>query len=291
MKRNNVLLIVMVLMMMLLSGCATRVKVGETGLKVNMYGSKKGVDDTVKFVTGRVWYNPITTEVHKVKTSVQRVIFTQDKREGSSQADGITFMSKGGLKVIGDFAVEYRVNEDTLRQFYIKYKSQIEDKGLDGFSRKIIRDRLRNIVNKKAESMQITEIIETGKKVIGDEAYSLLKDELLAEGILIEKVSIVNNWYLPDSVQTAISSKITATQKAEQAENELRQAKAEAKKKIAIAEGEAKANQIRQSSMTAKMIEYERMLNEREAIKKWNGTLPATMIPNTAVPFVGKVSK
>ncbi len=287
-KGSKLLLLVMAMLMF--TGCATRVKVGETGLKVNMYGSKKGVDN-VKFVTGIIWYNPMTTEVHKVKTSVQRVIFTQDAKEGSKRSDGIAFMSQGGLKVIGDFAVEYRVNEDTVRNFYIKYKSQIESRGLKGFSEKIIRDRLRGIVNKKGETMRITEIIESGKKAIGMDAFTALKNQMVTEGINIEKVSIVSNWHLPDAVKNAISAKITATQKAEQAENELRTAKAEAKKKIAIAQGEAKANQVRMSSMTKNLIDYERMVNERAAIAKWNGALPTTMIPGSAVPFVGNVSK
>lgn len=290
MKRNNVIIIGMTVAMLMLSGCSTRVKVGETGLKVNMYGSKKGVDN-VNLCVGKVWYNPVTTEVHKVKISVQRVVFTEDRTEGSSVSDGIKFMSKGGLRVVGDFAVEYRVNEDTVKSFYIKYKSQIEAKGLAGFSQKIIRDRLRNIVNAKGETMTITQIIETGKEVIGKVTIEELKRELLPEGILVEKVSIVSNWHLPEVVDKAISSKIEATQKAEQSENELRQAKAEAQKKIAIAQGEAKANQVRMSSMTQNLIDYERMVNERDAIKKWDGKLPSTMLPNTAVPFVGNVSK
>ena len=126
------------------TGCSERIKVGEAGLKVNLYGDKKGVDN-VQYVTGRVWYNPFTTEVETIQTSVQRVIFTQATNEGDPYSDGIVFMSKGGLKVIGDFAVEYQVNQEQLKHFYVKYKSRIGEQGLRDFSRSIIRDRLRTI--------------------------------------------------------------------------------------------------------------------------------------------------
>ena len=83
-----------------------------------------------------------------------------------------------------------------------------------------------------------------------------------------------------------MDSKITATQKAEQTLNEVKQAEAEAKKKIAVAKGEAEANRLRQSSLTRIMVDYERLLNERMAIEKWNGDLPSTMIPGQALPFI-----
>ena len=39
-----------------------RIDAGHEGIKVNLYGSEKGVDD-ISLVSGIVWYNPITTQV------------------------------------------------------------------------------------------------------------------------------------------------------------------------------------------------------------------------------------
>ena len=50
-----------------------------------MYGSDKGVQD-VSLVTGRVWYNPFTEEVHEVPTFVQTVdyaAFGVNAKDGS----------------------------------------------------------------------------------------------------------------------------------------------------------------------------------------------------------------
>lgn len=60
----------------------------------------------------------------------------------------------------------------------------------------------------------------------------------MEKGILVERVYFVGAFTLPDVVSDRINAKIEATQKAIQAENELRTTEAEAKKRIAEAEGE-----------------------------------------------------
>lgn len=52
---------------------------------VNLYGSDKGVDE-VAFITGAVWYNPITKSVYEYSTYVQTVDyppFTINAKDGS----------------------------------------------------------------------------------------------------------------------------------------------------------------------------------------------------------------
>ena len=52
-------------------------------------------------------------------------------------------------------------------------------------------------------------------------------------------------WFLPAQVVDAINNKISATQKAQMRENEVREAEAAAKKAIAAADGEAKSILLR----------------------------------------------
>ena len=78
-----------------------------------------------------------------------------------------------------------------------------------------------------------------------------------------------------------MNAKIEAAQRAEQRENELREAEAEARKVIAKAKGEAdsvtlramaeaKANALVSESLTSKLLAY-RLVN------KWDGRLPETV--------------
>ena len=88
------------------------------------------------------------------------------------------------------------------------------------------------------------------------------------------------HWLLGDilpAAEASINSKIAATQKAQQAENELATAEAEGKKIVALAEAEARANTVRQQSVTPQLLQL-------EAIKKWNGVLP--QVAGGATPFI-----
>ena len=60
-------------------------------------------------------------------------------------------------------------------------------------------------------------------------------------------------------------------------ENEVRQAEAEAKKKIAIANGEAAANRALASSLDPKLLEWEKLQIMRQQINKWDGKMPGVM--------------
>ena len=60
-----------VMAMMTMASCE-RIDAGHEGIKVNLYGDDKGVGE-VALVTGRVWYNPLTTEIHEYPTYVQTV--------------------------------------------------------------------------------------------------------------------------------------------------------------------------------------------------------------------------
>ena len=75
-----------------------------------------------------------------------------------------------------------------------------------------------------------------------------------------------------------MNQKITATQRAQQRENELREAEAEARifearstgkanSLLAEAKAQAEANRILANSLSATLVEYER-------VKKWDGKLP-----------------
>ena len=58
-----------ILLVVLFNSCE-RVDAGHVGVKVNMYGDNKGVDDVVA-VTGMVFYNPITTKIYEFPTFIQ----------------------------------------------------------------------------------------------------------------------------------------------------------------------------------------------------------------------------
>ena len=75
----------------------------------------------------------------------------------------------------------------------------------------------------------------------------------------------------PEEVAFAIKSKIAAIQRAEQAENERRQAVAEGEKTVALAQATARANDSINRSITPQLVQW-RQLDILNA--KWDGKFP-----------------
>jgi regulator of protease activity HflC (stomatin/prohibitin superfamily) len=57
----------------------------------------------------------------------------------------------------------------------------------------------------------------------------------------------------------------------------VRAAQAEAKKRVAIAEGEAAANRALASSLNDRLLAWERLKLQKTAIDKWDGQMPSVM--------------
>ena len=75
----------MVMASVIVFSSCERIDAGCEGIKVNLYGDDKGVGD-VALVSGRVWYNPFTTEVYEYPMYVQTVdypAFEINAKDGS----------------------------------------------------------------------------------------------------------------------------------------------------------------------------------------------------------------
>jgi regulator of protease activity HflC (stomatin/prohibitin superfamily) len=86
----------------------------------------------------------------------------------------------------------------------------------------------------------------------------------------------------PESVKQAIESKIAATQLAERAENEKRQAIAEAAKAVEIARGQAQANDLLTKSLSPQLMQWKQLEILGE---KWNGQFPQ-VVGNSGMPLL-----
>jgi len=81
----SVTIVVFFLLIFSFSGCE-RIDAGHVGVKVNLYGDGKGVDDVTE-VTGWVLYNPISTKIVEFPTFVQHKEYKQVIEDGTLVAD------------------------------------------------------------------------------------------------------------------------------------------------------------------------------------------------------------
>lgn len=253
-----------------LSGCST-VPAGHVGIKVYLLGKSKGVE-TEELGVGRYWIG-VNEELYLFPTYKQNYVWTKDEREESPDDESFRFQTKNGLEVGADVGITYYLEKDKVHSIFQKYR-----RGIDEITDKFLRNHVRDAFNEVASKMPVEAVYGAGKTRLMDQVEARVRQEVAPEGIVVEKIYLVNSFRLPETVTNALNLKIEATQRAEQRENELREATAQAEKKIAqargeaeakvkIARAEARANQIVSRSLTPQLVQYEK-------VKKWDGVLP-----------------
>ncbi len=99
---------------------------------------------------------------------------------------------------------------------------------------------------------------------------------------VVTKYALVNETF-SDAFETAIEQKQVAKQNAEKADNDLKRVKIEAEQRVAEATAEAEAIKIQAAAIQQQGgASYVNL----KAVEKWDGHLPAQMIPGGALPFL-----
>jgi regulator of protease activity HflC (stomatin/prohibitin superfamily) len=253
---------------------------GYVGIKVNLYGSDRGVDQS-NITTGYVWYCRWTTKVYEYPTFLQRTVFTKDINEDSPTNEEINFGSKEGMQVFADIGLNYQIPAEHANKLFVKIRG--DEKAV----RQYLKGKMRDAISSVASEMSINEIYGEGKMRLLAEAKKMLETNTDNE-IDIDMLGFVSALRLPDNVQESIDATIRAKQKAIEANNKIEQTKAEAQQQIEEARGkseavilaankQAEANITLAKSLTPELIKW-------KALEKWNGTLP--QVVGEATPLI-----
>lgn len=151
----------------------------------------------------------------------------------------------------------------------------------DDYKERIIAPVLQEAVKAITAKYTAEELI-TKRGLVSSDIKSLLGEKLSPRGIVAEDFNIVN-FNFSAAFDAAIELKVTADQNALAAENNLKKVKFEAEQAIATAKGQAEAIRIQAEAINSQGgADYVQL----QAIKQWDGKLPAQMVPNAAVPFI-----
>jgi regulator of protease activity HflC (stomatin/prohibitin superfamily) len=265
--------------MTLVSSCE-RIDAGHVGVKVNLYGDKKGVDDITE-VTGWAFYNPFTQKIYEFPIFVQHKEYIRDEAEGIDESFIVN--SRDGSEFHVSPIINYAVQREKVPHIFAKYRRNLDQIEI-GFLKTAVYDAFRLATNKYTADELIS-----NREIFEIEVRRLLEQELLKEGFTIQQFT--SNLVYPATFKKAIEAKNNAVQQALMAENKVKQAEAEAKIKVATADGnaqamltnakaEAESNRLRQQTLTA-------MLIQQQWIEKWNGKLPETMLGDKTSAMIG----
>lgn len=121
-------------------------------------------------------------------------------------------------------------------------------------------------------------LIENRQKAV-EEIEATVRDKLAPYGVKVQNFAI-DNIDFNKEFETANEAKVTAVQRAIEAENHTKQVQEEAKQKVIAAKAEAESMTIRSQALSQNhgLVEY-------EAVQKWNGILPQYMLGGTT-PFI-----
>jgi regulator of protease activity HflC (stomatin/prohibitin superfamily) len=251
-----------------------RISPGEVGVVVNLFGSSKGVEEEELSIG--VHFVPPWKSVYRFPVFEQNYQWVKE--------DAFVFQTSEGLSVKSEIGITFNLMQDKVHELFCKYR-----RGMEEITHLFIRNNVRDAVNRYAAKLKIEDLYGPKK----EEFFSGIKEELNRElaslGFNISHIYIIGQFEVPDTVRGALNKKIEAIQRAQQRENELREAEAEARKEVATMEGiakskvlkaeaDAKANDLVSKSLTKQLLEW-------EAIKKWDGKLPNALGGNN-MPFL-----
>jgi len=257
-----------------MAGCE-RIDAGHVGVKVNMYGDGRGVDDITE-VTGWVFYNPLSTKIVEFPTYIQHKEYKRVVDEYGEVTSDESFIvnSKDGSEFHVSPILNYSVKREKVPHIFQKYRVELPQVE-EGFLKTAVYDAFRIVANSYTADELIGNREQFELKV-----RQVLQKQLEPEGFIVSQFT--SNLVYPETFKKAIESKNNAVQAALRAENEVKTAEAQAKIKIAKAEGnaqamltqakaEAEANSLKQRTLTP-------MLLQQQWIEKWDGRLPTTQL-------------
>jgi regulator of protease activity HflC (stomatin/prohibitin superfamily) len=192
------------------------------------------------------------------------------------------FQTKEGMEVGADIGISYHLDPAKVSTIFQKYR-----KGVGEITDIFIRNHVRDALNTVTSTLKVEDVYGLGKAKLINDVQTMVTQMVEPIGIMVDKIYLIGSFRLPKQVTKALNAKLEATQRAQQRENEVAEAKAEANKKIAQSEGKAKsiltvakaqaeANSILAKSLTKNLVEYEK-------IKRWNGQLPKVSGSGTGI--------
>ena len=169
---------------------------------------------------------------------------------------GVYSVSSEDLQTVStEVAVQYKII-DPLKVFK-SFKNE--------YDTRLVNPRISEVVQAISSNYTIEELVAK-RQQLGQGIYTNLKNDLLPDGIEVQKVSIINHDF-SDSFENAIEQKKSAEQLAQKEEIENRQRIKNAETNLKVKELEAKANSILTETLTDKVL-------KKQMIDKWNGEMP-----------------
>jgi regulator of protease activity HflC (stomatin/prohibitin superfamily) len=233
----------------------TIVPAGHVGVQITL----GEVNQTV-LTEGAQFVNPISNIKHV------------DVRLAKANLNNASAGTKDIQQVHTDVVVNYRLTPAKVPHIYKEFGLDVDTKVLGP----AINESFKSAVGHYTSEELITK-----RDAVNADIVARMRDKLAPFNIEVNNVSLVNFGF-SKAYQDAIEQKVIATQAKLRADQDYERIQVEAKSRIAQAKGEAEAIAIQASA-----IQHQggAAYVQLQAIEKWNGKLPDTVLGNN-IPFI-----
>lgn len=194
-------------------------------------------------------------------------MYVYNVKEQNSE-EGMDVLDKNGLSINMDVSIRFNPKYDRIGYLHEKF-------GVDYIRQLIIpeaRSTVRRVAGRyTAEEIYSTKRSELESAIIAETAEVLGANEIEMKALLIRSIN------LPEQIKVAIENKLKQEQEALAYQYKLEREKSEAERKKIAAEGEARANKIINSSLTANLLK----------MRGIEATIKLSESPNSKVVIVG----
>ncbi|MBC8079143.1 MAG: prohibitin family protein [Gorillibacterium sp.] len=151
-----------------------------------------------------------------------------------------------------------------------------------GYANVVISPAIQEVLKAVTAQFSAEELI-TKRTTVAQEVHDGLAERLGHYHILITDISIVN-FEFDDAFNASIEAKQIASQRAMQAENDLKRIEIEAKQTITQAKAEAESLRLKKMEVTNELVQLKQIEVQEKALEKWDGKLP--LVTGGATPFI-----
>jgi regulator of protease activity HflC (stomatin/prohibitin superfamily) len=194
-------------------------------------------------------------------------VFTYDVQE-TSQDENMDVLDKSGLSIKVDITVRFKPIAEKIGYIYEKFNL--------AYVNVLVVPEVRSTVRQVMGRYTAEEIYSTKRAEV--EATIKSESEKILHANNVDMVALlIRSIHLPDQIRIAIENKLQQQQEALAYQFRLDKEKSEAERKRIAAEGEARANNIVNSSLSDKLLK----------MRGIEATLELSKSPNTKVVVVG----
>lgn len=231
-------------LVIILFGCFTTIGANTVGIMFNPF--KGGIQNEV-LGEGFKSKSPLD-KVYKISTEVQEFTFKD-----------ISVQTNDSQYVNSIIQVQVRIDKEKVFEYFKKY---------GGKSLNDIQNILSNTTQKQLEKVtiqyNIMEVLGEKRDEIVNKTLEEIKSELIKDGILIERIVLVDT-DAGYAIEQAIAKEASAKKEAETAKYLKEKAQLEGEAKVIEAQKERESNELKQKTLTNEIL-TEKML------EKWNRT-------------------